>query len=332
MSDPSPARLGHGIHTVPLPLPFPSPRWVNVYLIECGSRLLMLDCGADWEPARTALQVGMAELGLDAAAVEVLVVTHLHPDHVGMAPRIQEEWGAPLAMHELAATGYQRYNDTPGQTERNHAFARRHGVPAALVPEVADLGPRPDFMPLLKPPDRTVADGERIPCGEGRWLEVLHTPGHEAAHICLRDSRSGILLSGDHILPRISPVVMYDEERHDVLGDYLSSLRRLASLEVGLTLPAHGAVVERGRERAEQILLHHARRLAEMEEVVREEAPTTAWQVMRRVFRPHLSSLEQRLALRETVAHLEHLRLAGRLAGRESDGVVRYRPATGASV
>ncbi len=63
-----------------------------------------------------------------------------------------------------------------------------------------------------------------------RWLEVLHTPGHEASHICLRDTRTGIVFSGDHVLPRITPVIMVDERDVDVLGQYLSSLERLIDL------------------------------------------------------------------------------------------------------
>ncbi len=324
MRDVRPQSLGHGIHTIPAPLPFPSPRWVNVYLIERPDGLVMIDCGVDWEPGHQALMEGFASLGLEPEAVDTLIVSHLHPDHVGMAPRLVTEWGCRVVMHRRAATLYERYNDTPGFERWLAALARRHGVPPDLQPVIANLGPRPDFMPPIGPPDVVVDDGERIDLGGGRFLEVVHTPGHEPSHICLRDSRTGILFAGDHVLGRITPVIMYDAATDDALGDYLGSLRRLLELRIGLTYPAHGTIVERGAARVSQILLHHERRLAGMEEVV-SLGPATAWQVMGHVFRPHLSTMEQRLALRETVAHLEHLKIGGRLTAFDEDAVLWYR-------
>lgn len=324
MSEPETRRLGHGISVIPLPLPFPNPSIVNAYVIEGEDGLVLLDCGADWEPGSGALAAGLDLLGLDPGAVHTLVVTHLHPDHVGMAPRVTEELGCRLLMHSRAATLYRRYNDTAGFAERVGRLARRHGVPASHLEELTDVGRRPPFMPTLRPPDVVVDDGDAVPLGAGRSLEVLHTPGHEQSHICLRDSRTGILFSGDHVLPRITPVIQYDEEVADVLGDYLRSLRRVIGLEVGLTYPAHGALIERGTMRAEQIVLHHRRRLAGMEEVVG-RGPLTAWSVMTQVYRPHLSPTEQRLALAETVAHLEHLRLSQQVGAFEEGGRCWYR-------
>jgi glyoxylase-like metal-dependent hydrolase (beta-lactamase superfamily II) len=179
-------------------------------------------------------------------------------------------------------------------------------------------------MPPIDPPDQVVDDGDLIQIDRSRHLEVLHTPGHEAAHICLRDSRTGILFAGDHILPGITPVVMFDEMFEDVLGEFLASLARIRDLGVGITYPAHGGLIDRGSLRAEQIILHHHRRLGGMQDVV-VTAPSTAWTVMSRVFRPHLSPPDQRLALRETVAHLEHLRLSESIALTDQDGVYWYR-------
>lgn len=312
MSEPSVRRLGHGISTIPAPLPFASPRWVNVYLIDDADGVTMIDCGVDWEPGHQAITDGLAVLGIDASSIHTLIVSHLHPDHVGMAPRLQREWGVSLLMHRKAATLYQRYNDTPGLAARTTRLADLHGVPTELKQAFADLGTRPDFMPRMSPPDVVVDDGDVIPLGHGRYLEVLHTPGHEQAHICLRDSATKILFSGDHVLPRITPVVMFDEDVDDSLGLYLASLRRLVDLRIELTYPAHGVIVEHGGRRAEQIVVHHERRLSGMVDVV-EPRPATAWTVMTSVYRPLASPLEQRLGLRETVSHLEHLRLIGTL-------------------
>jgi len=178
-------------------------------------------------------------------------------------------------------------------------------------------------MPLIEPPDHTVRDGDRIDLGSGRTLEVIHTPGHEPAHIALRDSSTGILFSGDHVLPRISPVIMYDEALGDVLDEYMGSLQRPLDMGIGVTYPAHGALIAQGDERARQILLHHDRRLLDMAQLVR-EGDTTAWDVMQRSFRPNLDPLQSRLAFLETIAHLEHLRVGGRVQMVERSGRIYY--------
>ena len=323
MSVPPPRSLGDGIHVIPAPLPYKSPPWVNTYAVESNGGLLLIDCGTDWEPGREAIRQGFADLGLEESAVHTLIASHLHPDHVGMSARLVNEWGCRFVMHERAAKLVDRYNDTPGYMNRLVKIASVHGIPDSAT-NAAMRVDRPDYMPLLEPPDYLVEDGDTIDLGDGRSLHVLHTPGHEPAHICLRDSRTGILFSGDHILPRISPVIMYDPDHTDVLGDYLGSLQRLIAMDVGVTYPAHGSIIEQGDERSRQILLHHDRRLLDMAELVRSEN-TTAWKVMLKSFRPNLDPLQSRLAFLETISHLEHLRVTGRIRDEERDGKVIYR-------
>lgn len=308
---------------IPAPLPFKSPAWVNTYAVEADGGLLLIDCGADWEPGRQAIREGFAALGLEESAVHTLIVSHLHPDHVGMSSRLVHEWGCRFAMHERAEKLVERYNDTPGYQSRLRQIALAHGVPGPMV-EASTSWARPDYMPIIEAPDHTVADGDTIDLGDGRGLEVVHTPGHEQAHICLRDSRTGILFSGDHVLPRISPVIMYDLGLGDVLGDYLGSLQKLVGMDIGLTYPAHGTIIDHGDERARQILLHHDRRLLDMADLVREKE-SDAWAVMVKSFRPNLDPLQARLAFLETISHLEHLRIKGRIRDEDRDGKVFYR-------
>lgn len=269
--------------------------------------MTLLDCGVDWTDGLEALEGGVRRLGFRPESIDRLIVTHLHPDHVGMAPRLSERWNCEIVMHERSIERIPRYNDTAAFAESMRGLALRHGVPETMRPGFVDVATRAPFMPLMREPDQVVADGDRIALTDTRWLEVLHTPGHEASHICLRDSLTGILFSGDHVLPRITPVIMVDDGGSDVLGDYLESLQRLVELDLGLTYPAHGGIVEHGARRAQQISLHHDRRLSGMLDVV-SVAPRTAWEVMSESYRPNLNSIEQRLALRETVSHLEHLR------------------------
>ncbi len=323
MTLPPPRSLGKGVYLIPLPLPFKSPPWVNTYVIESADGLLLLDCGTDWDQGRDALRDGFAALGLEESSVHTLVASHLHLDHVGMSKRLVDEWGCRFVMHEWATTLVNGYNDTAGFADRIIRIASFHGVPDEMV-EAASRIVRPDFMPVIDGPSDVVADGDTMDLGGGRTLDVIHTPGHEPAHICLQDSTTGALFSGDHVLPRISPVIMWTPEFDDTLGDYIHSLEKLLTRNIGITHPAHGTTIEHGDERIRQLLLHHDRRLLDMAELVR-EGETTAWQVMLESFRPNLDAMQSRLAFLETLAHLERLKLIGRIQVEERDGTVYYR-------
>ena len=324
MSDLPPARsLGQGISIITLPLPFRSPPSINAYVVEGSTGLTLIDCGVDSLESHQVLMTGLDNLGHDPTTINTLVVSHLHPDHVGMSPRLVRDLGLHTVMHKRAANLVTRYNDTDDFRRRTAALADRHGVPPLARPAFVDIGERPSWMPLIDPPDVTVDDGDFIEVDQKRHLQVLFTPGHEPSHICLRDSVTGALFAGDHILPRITPHVGYDEMYDDVLGDFLDSLLKIERLLVTTTYPAHGDVVEHGSARAEQIFLHHQRRLEGMVDAI-EPFGSTAWMVMETVFRPNLSPMDQRLALRETIAHLEHLRLRNRLRLAESGGAVSY--------
>ena len=140
---------------------------------------------------------------------------------------------------------------------------------------------------------------------------------------CLIDSRTGVLFSGDHVLPRITPVVLHDPES-DRLGTYISNLQRIEDLGLGLTYPAHGTLMERGSLRARQIILHHERRLGGIVQELR-RGPKTAWDILEAIFRPNLLVFEKRLAFSETMAHLIHLVMSDEAITFEENGTTYYR-------
>lgn len=313
--------LGRGVGLIRLPLPFPGLRWTNAYAIRGDAGITLIDCGVDDGPTRNALEQGLAELGSGLEDVAGLICTHMHPDHMGLAHRLVAE-GISLTMHEAAPAAIEHYNDWNISRRNLASLAVEHGAPAEFVARTASADPRPDWAGTAVTPDRLVKDGEQIRVGDGRTLTVIHTPGHENSHICLVDDDSQVLYSGDHVLPRITPVVMYGFES-DPLGTYLDSLARIEAMDIGLTYPAHVEILERGSLRARQIILHHERRLGAMVQEVRSQAKT-AWELVGEIFRPHLDPLEERLALSETLAHLEYLRLRGELDRTMEAGVWHY--------
>ncbi|HEY5578978.1 MAG TPA: MBL fold metallo-hydrolase [Acidimicrobiia bacterium] len=317
------ADLGHGIHRITLPLPIPQLRSVNCYLFEGPGGVTVLDCGANTTEGHEILVQGLGHAGFGITEVDRLIGTHLHPDHIGLSQRFVRETEAEFVLHSRAAAAIPLYNDWTIRFRQLAAWFRPHGAPASMVEELEADDVRPDWAGEADPPSTTVEDGAKIPLGPDRWLEVVYTPGHEVNHICVIDSRTGLLFSGDHVLPRITPFVPYVEGT-DTLGQYLESLERIELLDPGVTHPAHGTVIDRGRARARQITLHHERRLGAMLHELR-TGPKTAWQVMEAVFRPNLMGFEQRLAIQETLAHLEYLRGQGQASRFWEDDLWWYR-------
>lgn len=321
---PSVADLGEDTTVIQIPLPIPAPPWTNCYLIRTADQVTLIDCGADSQEAWDALEAGLSLIGLDPGDIDLLIGTHLHFDHVGMAKRLVDETGCSFLMHEGMKKSIDAYNDWTIFREMVSDLAVENGVPEEIKRAMGEIGKRPAWAGVAFEPDRLISDLAEIPLGSGRTLTALHTPGHEEAHICMLDSESGALYSGDHILSRITPVVLY-QPGEDRLGTYLDSLARIENMDLGTTFPAHADVLERGSLRARQIALHHERRLGAMVQELRHE-PKTAWQIVTKVFRPHLTVIEQRFALLETLAHLEYLVIRHEIEHERIDGTWYYRP------
>lgn len=316
--------LGFGIWRLTLPLPFTAPRSVNTYIFEGDDGLTMLDCGVDTDDGYQHIVRGLDHIGATTKDLHRLIGSHLHVDHIAISKRLVEETGAEWVMHESTPSEVVWYNNWEGRRDRLTTIVAANGAPGEAIERYRAGFSQPEWYSNAIDPTHPVADGDRIPLETDRHLDVLFTPGHQPNHITLSDSRSGLLFSGDHVLPGISPFVPYDGDDNDHLGDYLNSIERIELLDPGVVLPAHGPAIERGRARARQISLHHERRIGAITQELK-WGPKTAWEIMGAVFRPNLSHMEQRLAIQETLAHLEYLRRRGAVERILEDGTFWYR-------
>jgi glyoxylase-like metal-dependent hydrolase (beta-lactamase superfamily II) len=182
---------------------------------------------------------------------------------------------------------------------------------------------------LKASPDRLLRDGDAIE-GEGFRWEVVWTPGHSPGHVCLYERERRLLLSGDHVLPVITPHVSYSGQTGaDPLGDFLTSLERLKPLDVATVLPAHEYVFEGLQCRIEEIEEHHEERMQEVLAVIR-DGPRTPYEIAHHVtwvtgdFRD-FDFVMQGAAVRETLAHLEHALVLGLVAKSLRDDLYWYQ-------
>ena len=315
------------IFRVRLPLPF-ALNHVNCYLLRDVDGWTILDTGLNRPELYAGWQAAFAQLGIRPNDIHRIVVTHMHPDHIGLAGRLQQETGAAVFMSprewEIAEIAWVQNLE---RGEHVAAYLRRVGAP----PEVGALveGQQQKLRQMTQPPPSNVQflrDGETVKLA-GRRFEVIHAPGHADGQIIFYAPSDRLMLCGDQVLLRITPNIgFWPSTQPDPLGRYLTSLRALMRLDVELALPGHHGVIEDWQGRLRDLLQHHDERLevaynAAARGATALEASYTIFNFDR--FSPH----EVRFAVAEALAHLEYLADAGRLVRYEEDGFLAFRAA-----
>ena len=310
-------RVRPGLWSIPVPIPNNPLHYVLVYAFETDRGPYLVDAGWNTDDSYDSLKAGLERMGTSVGDVQGVLVTHIHPDHFGLAGRIRAESGAWVGMHPADIELIEgRYVETGPLLAAVDATLRMAGAPADET-EALQQASMP-ILPLVVPtvPDVVMADGFR-PQIDGWDLRAVWTPGHTPGHLCFVDETHRILLSGDHVLPRITPnVSLLDEEGIDPLGDFLRSLAKVAACDVDEVLPAHEHRFVGLRDRVSALTEHHEDRFSQIEELVASGA-VTAWDVAAQMHwsRPweRISGFMRRMALFEALAHLRALEELGRL-------------------
>ena len=315
--------LGSGTWSIPVPIPGNPLGYVLVYALERDDGLVLVDAGWDAQESWEALAAGLRRAGGGVSDVVGVVVTHIHPDHYGLAGRVREESGAWIGLHPADTALIQdRYADWATLIDRNDHWLRETGTPEHEIARLRDASLSVLEKVRAVQPDLAVVDGQRFAVG-GRDLVAMHTPGHTPGHVCLLDRAHDRIFTGDHVLPRISPnVSAHPQSDPDPLGDFLHSLARIRDAGLTHAYPAHLHRFDAPGERATEIAEHHDERLDEVVDVVAGGARTT-WEIATTLTwsRPwdEIDLFLQRAAVGETLAHLRRLELADRV--RSAPGI-----------
>ncbi len=321
--------VGKNIWKFLLPIPFPL-RDVNMYALVGPEGWALIDAGMGTPDARAAFNAGLQRANLQIERLQAIVLTHNHPDHVGLSGELQEQSGAKVYIHPLDEPGLQRMwsGNVPRHFDTISRFFSQHGLPFAAnwYSKV-----KPDSMRnIIRVPAHDtftfVEDGQELELAGERY-RVLWVPGHSDGLISLYRESDGVFLASDHVLPRITPNIgLYSEtERPDPLGDYLNSLAKVKELSASIVLPGHGDPLSNLQVRIAEIIEHHEYRLAQILSLLKVK-PQHAYQLTEQLFGDRLKNDEaRRMATAEVVAHLEYLRLRDRIKQeRNSDDILLY--------
>ncbi|MEF7614303.1 MBL fold metallo-hydrolase [Aquincola sp. MAHUQ-54] len=321
-----------GVRWLRMPLPFALDH-INLWLLR--DRLdgregwAIVDCGVDNADIRGLWEQVFATQ-LQGRPVLRVIVTHMHPDHIGLAHWLTARWQCRLW---ISATDYgvaRLARDTRGQGgDESAEFFAAHGLRDA---ETLDILARrgnhfAQLVPALPDSYRRLLDGQLLAIGDARW-RCIAGYGHAPEHISLHDAAAGVLVAGDMVLPRISTNVgvSSSEPEGDPLPLYLDSIARVAAeLPAGtLVLPSHGRPFRGLHTRVAQLRQHHDERLADVLAAL-QAAPATAAEMLPVLFRRPLDAHQTTFAMAEALAHLHMLWHGGRLErGRGADGVYRF--------
>lgn len=311
-----------GIFLLELPLPF-SLGLINAYLVRMTDGWMLVDTGMDTDHCFQALDRARAGLGLAWSDIRRILLTHIHPDHMGLAHRLRTVTGARVLLHTADERLLSELADFDRFRDWQDELLAQAGVAPGMIRAI-NAAMKPVHRSFRKlHADEPLSGGEILDGAYGP-LEVLWTPGHSPGHVCVYDRGRGLLFSGDHMLEHVSPNIGW-HPGHDPLSDFLDSLDRIAALDIALVLPSHGAPFSGHREWIARTRTHHDERCERILGIL-DHGPRTAAETVERLWEGLTSPFHYRFAAFEVLAHLEYLERRG-LLSRERDGdeVIRWK-------
>jgi glyoxylase-like metal-dependent hydrolase (beta-lactamase superfamily II) len=320
-----------GIHRLAIPTPFMVGR-VNAYLIE-GDPLTLVDSGPNSAKALDELEQALATRGHRVEDIDLLVISHQHIDHFGLASILARRSGAEVAALDRLAPFLASFGQ---QTDLDDRFAERtmlrHGIPADIVTALRSVAASFRGWGAAVEVTRPLADGADLELGE-RTLRVLHRPGHSPSDTVFLDDARGILLGADHLIAHISsnPLLArpldaeddYAGPRPQALIAYMASLEATRAMDLSLVLPGHGQPITDHAALIDERFRLHQRRAEKIHGLIVAQ-PRTAHEIAQELW-GNVAVTQAYLTLSEVLGHVDLLLRDERVSEDESDGIVRFR-------
>jgi glyoxylase-like metal-dependent hydrolase (beta-lactamase superfamily II) len=316
-----PDEIAQGVYLLRMPLPFRL-NHINLYLLDDPAGWTIVDCGLNTPESTAVWESVFAALMRDKPVIRI-IVTHLHPDHIGLAHWLQAKTRAPIFMTSPEWQQAQRVFHLPvADPARLEAHYRRLGLrDAPLQTMIKQASAYRKLVKVLPEQVHYLHEHETLDIGGRRW-RILLGHGHSPACACLWDEADQLLIVGDHVLPTISSNInLLAVGPRNPLDDYLTSLSTFRALPCHLFLPAHGPRTPRLHARIDELIAHHRTHLERL--YAECTAPRSAADCVPLLFGPNLPDHQFFFAIGESAAHLVYLTEQGRLK-REGDQSWRF--------
>ncbi len=308
-----------GIWRLRLPCPWPGVPHVNAWALESGTGgVVLFDTGIGGPGGSGQLELGLRQAGFKLSDVELLVCTHAHADHYGAAGTVVDATGCELWMHPAWGHIRAAVEDPDRTWERRIEVARQSGVPEKAVERYEERRTADPVIDRIVEPDRDLVDGMDVMVGGSAW-RVYETPGHAPSHVVLHEPERGLMISGDHLLGRIS--IFYDYgHTPDPVGEFLGGLDVVDELPTDLCLAGHGrtfrdvdAKIEANRKLVAEQMKRVRNSIAEASE------PRPAFETVADLLGDFYSPATAAWGLQLALAYLDHMALAGEVVASEDD-------------
>lgn len=310
-------RVLPGVWRLRLPLPWPGVPHCNAWALAAGDGIVLVDTGMHEPGSLANLERALDQVDLRLEQVRLLVCTHAHADHYGQAAPIVERAGCELWLHPDHGHMTATLEDPDAALARRIEVARQSGVPEEPLRHFAqERRERGVGIAGVVEPARELVDGVRVSSDLGDWT-VHETPGHAPSHVCLFQAERRLLISGDHLLGRVSLYFDYGYTA-DPAGEFLRSLEVVDGLDARLCLAGHARPFAdvRAHVRANQALVD--KRLQAVAAAIA-DGPLTAYEIVPIVYEVGRDEVSVAWWLSETLCYLRHLELDGTARRLEGD-------------
>jgi glyoxylase-like metal-dependent hydrolase (beta-lactamase superfamily II) len=303
-------RVLPGIWRLRLPLPWPGVPHGNAWAVAADGGVVLFDTGYAGEDGTRGLEMALAQVGFDLADVKLVACTHTHSDHYGLAGPIADAAGCEVWLHPRWAHIRRIAEDPEAAMERRFEVARQSGVP--IEPLRRFMESRKDTgtgVARIVSPDRELVPGVEIETDLGIW-QIHETPGHAPSHVVFHQTEKRLLISGDHLLGRVSVFFDYGHSP-DPVSEFVTSLDSVADLDVGLCLAGHGRPF---RDAGAKVAANRQQVTEQLERVRKalDGEPKTAFEVVAEMLgHENLSPATAPWGLQLALAYIDHLMLAG---------------------
>jgi glyoxylase-like metal-dependent hydrolase (beta-lactamase superfamily II) len=326
-------RITPRVAVIRLPLPLEGLTSVNCYVVQGSDATVVVDPGWSSPETADALLRGLEHLALEPADVDQILTTHHHWDHYTQAITWRSAHGTPVLLGRGDAPSIEAWRTLDGAFPRQVGLLTRAGA-HRLAEEIAAIPVEPHERAMdFEMPSSWIDDGDEVDLGD-LTIRSIETPGHTRGHVCFEVVEDQLLLTGDHVLPRITPSIAYEREpdTHSLVS-YLTSLRLIADLPEHRMLPAHGAIEGTAASRATELVQHHDERLEVIVDLISsgratpyEVATAMPWTRRQRAL-ADLDPIHRMTAVLEAAAHLIALEAHGVVSVERLEGTDHYRVA-----